>query len=56
MCVETPDVASPAVVSLTGAPANLFCGNLVFAGDEQELLSMDTIVGGFCLGTCKEVV
>jgi hypothetical protein len=54
LCVETPHVGSAAVVNGNGAPPNPFCGSLVFAGDEQELVSMDTQVGGFCIGTCAQ--
>jgi len=53
LCVETPHVGSSAVISISGAPSGSFCNDLVFAGDEQELVSMDTQKGGFCLGTCS---
>jgi galactosylceramidase len=52
LCVGAPHVGSAAIVAGAGAPPGLFCGNLVFSGDEQELVSMDTRLGGFCLGTC----
>lgn len=52
LCVETPHVGSNAIITFSGAPPSSFCGDLVFSGDEQELVSMDTQKGGFCLGVC----
>jgi galactosylceramidase len=53
LCVETPHVGSNVIIPLSGAPPNSFCGDLVFSGDEQEIVSMDTQKGGFCLGICS---